>query len=219
MVDPGAKTHRYLIIAGRLLLTWALLNAAALFSGETLGRHLVPFYRAVLAGASKHYEVTSLRVAQVGPDTAFSLQVRTAGARVIGQTTVPDGLPLSSSTLLGHALQPMIVLYAVLLAWPVPRLRQRCLLLVVSLPCLVVLECLDVPLVLLGALEDLMLYNLDPEALADSLLVKWMDIMNSGGRLALALVGAGVTIGMADKLDLFSRQPYAPAPGGDAGGP
>ncbi len=200
MVEPSAKRRRYLIVGVRLLLIWALLNAAALFCGETLGRYLVPLYRVVLAAATSHYEVTALRVEQVGPDTAFRLQARTAGARVIGQTTVPDGLPLVSSTLLGHALQPVIVLYAVVLAWPVPRLWRRCLLLGVSLPFLMVMESIDVPLVLLGALEDLILYNLDPKAPDSSLLVNWMNIMNRGGRLALGLVGAGLAIGITDRL-------------------
>ena len=46
---------------------------------------------------------------------------------------------------------------------------------------------LDVPLVLLGSIEGLLLENLAPERLAQSLSVRWEQFITNGGRVAVAL--------------------------------
>jgi hypothetical protein len=63
----------------------------------------------------------------------------------------------------------------------------------ISLPILLLLEMLDVPLVLLGSIEDVILANIANST--SSLLVVWMNFMNGGGRLALSIVAALAAIG------------------------
>jgi hypothetical protein len=53
---------------------------------------------------------------------------------------------------------------------------------------------LDVPLVLLGSIEDLLIANIAPDTF--SFLVAWMNFMNGGGRLALPIVGVLLVVAM-----------------------
>jgi hypothetical protein len=62
---------------------------------------------------------------------------------------------------------------------------------------------LDVPLVLLGSIEDLLIANIAPDTF--SFLVAWMNFMNGGGRLALSIVAAFATVGFVRRLTPSSK--------------
>lgn len=63
---------------------------------------------------------------------------------------------------------------------------------------LLLMEMLDVPLVLLGSNEDLLLANIAPGTA--SLLVAWMNFMNGGGRRALSIAAALAAAGLVRML-------------------
>jgi hypothetical protein len=73
--------------------------------------------------------------------------------------------------------------------------------LLLSVPALLLVEALDVPFVLRGSVEDLVRYQLAPETLKTNWLVIWMDVMNSGGRLALSLAAALGVLGIGRALE------------------
>ena len=73
-------------------------------------------------------------------------------------------------------------------------MKRRIALLVIAVPFLLLVEMLDVPLVLLGSIEDLILTNVAPTT--NSLLVNWMNFLNGGGRLALAIVAVTASVGI-----------------------
>jgi hypothetical protein len=82
---------------------------------------------------------------------------------------------------------------SLLAALPVSNIQHRIALLFMAVPLLLLVEMLDVPMVLLGSIEDLILANVAPTA--DSFLVGWMNFMNGGGRLALSIVAALIAFG------------------------
>lgn len=105
---------------------------------------------------------------------------------------LPAGLTVNASTPMYAALIHPIVLVAAALVWPLLDWRARLLRLVWSLPCLLVLEAFDVPLVLASSIGDLLCYSLNPEADAASLWVDWTRVMEGGGRFALSMAMAFV---------------------------
>ena len=177
-----------------VMFVWVGLITAAWSFSHIYGRSVLPVYIWTIENISNNYQIQSLRIESQGEERVFRFNALTTGARQIGNGAVPDGISLSSSTLLAHALQHVIVLYTILLIWPVATVWKKLALFTLSLPFLFLVEALDVPLVLLGSMDDLMLFNFIPAAMKSSFFINWMNIMNSGGRLALSLIAAVTTI-------------------------
>ncbi len=176
--------------AMRLLLAYALFFGLCLAFARYYATLWLPLYRAELAMLAPQYTVVDLRLQRPGGETLIALDIKTARAINIGTKTVPAGVTMNSSTLMGNVVQHPIIYFSILLAWPGFLTRERLFLLLTGLPLLVLVEALDLPFILLGALEDLMLYNLAPDQLPGSRLVTWMDFLNGGGRLALSAAAA-----------------------------
>lgn|GEM_PF-1666897 len=199
MVDAVAaeENNRAKRLYARIIVVIAAfmaLNAAAWLWGDRYVQLLLPVYQWSFETLTPHYGVQSLRLEQDNGERIIKVRAQTVGARLLAGKSVQSGVPVSSSTLAGHALQHVVVLFTAMLLWPVRLWWERAALIVLAVPALLVVETLDVPLVLVGALEDLVLFNFDEKLLSSSFLVQGMHFMNSGGRLALSLIAAVLTI-------------------------
>ncbi len=179
---------------------WLGLTSAVWTWGDPLAGTLIPLYRWSFTQLTPHYQIRSLRVEQASGERVFALRARTTGARNIAGHSVPDGTEVSSVTLAGHAFQPVIVLIGAAMLWPVRARAERISMVLFALPLLILVEMIDVPLVLAGALEDVVLFNVAPDQLSASLLVQAMNYMNNGGRLALSLVAVGLMVAATRRL-------------------
>ncbi|HEY5603135.1 MAG TPA: hypothetical protein VIM41_08515 [Gammaproteobacteria bacterium] len=189
-----SRTKRLTARIIAVMAVFIALNAAAWLCGDRYARLLLPVYQWAFETLTPHYSVLSLRLEQENGERIIKVRAQTAGARQLAGRSVQSGVPVSSSTLAGHGLQHVIVLFTAILLWPVRHWWERAVLIVLAIPMLLFIEMLDVPLVLAGALEDLVLFNFDEELLSSSFLVQGMHIMNNGGRLALSLIAAALTI-------------------------
>jgi hypothetical protein len=175
------------------LLTYAVLLALSLQFGQRYVELLLPLYRWEIGWIFPDFNIVSLALADNRGEGLVALQLNLVHYIVIAQKLLPPGLSVSSSTLTGHALQHPLLMLSLLAAWPAQHFSQRMVRLLISLPILLLLEMLDVPLVLLGSIEDVILANIANST--SSLLVVWMNFMNGGGRLALSIVAALAAIG------------------------
>lgn len=71
---------------------------------------------------------------------------------------------------------------------------------IVTIPFALVVLVLDVPFVLLGSIEDLILYNITLEKLSSSFIVMWMNILNGGGRMVISIVAVLMTVIIYGKI-------------------
>lgn len=133
---------------------------------------------------SADFEVVRIAVTQPSREWVFFIDAVSTQERIFPKGTLPAHTPLTSTTLVGHVFQPLILLLTCL-----PLLAQKGLR---SVACLVlaalIVFALDVPLVLIGAMEDVLRYHLDPAQTTFSLSVLWMNFLNGGGRLVLPVV-------------------------------
>jgi len=191
----------------------ALLKSAALFLAAYLallglslpfGRHyvefLLPLYRWEIGVLTPNYHIASLALADNRGEAVVALTLDLVRYIVVAGHAIPPGGSISSSTLAGHALQHPLLMLSLLVAWPSASLSRRIALLAIAVPLLLLVEMLDVPLVLLGSIDDLILANVAPGTTA--FLAAWMDFMNGGGRLALSIAAALAAVG-------FGRMPAA----------
>ena len=184
----------------RGLGVYLALVIVAMRIGPTIVGGWLPLYHWEIDVLSPAYRVDSLVLHTEHGETVVALTLRFIHTQVVGGHLIPVGGTIWSSTLAGHTLQPLIILLSSVLAWPIRRFRDRIPLLLCALPIILLVELLDVPLVLMGSIQDLILANLAPGT--HSLLVVWMNVMNGGGRLALGLVGALLAVACYRMLDV-----------------
>jgi hypothetical protein len=192
-----AELGKIMLLFGLSCLLWL---SVALFYGREVATGLLPMLRWEIAQLAPHYEIRDLSVAHAGGETAIVVSVTTAYPQLYGARSLPADVSMSSSTLLGHLLQPLVVMWSLISTAALLR-RQRALPLVLfAIPAAVAVVMLDVPFVLVGALEDLVLSTGLPSDAYRSPWVTWMNLLNGGGRLALGIGAALVVIAIAPGL-------------------
>ncbi|MBU1425972.1 MAG: hypothetical protein KKH12_08755 [Gammaproteobacteria bacterium] len=179
--------------AALFLLAYTVLLALSLQFGRQYVELLLPLYRWEIGWCAPDYSVQSLAVQESRGEAVVALNVKLMRYTFVAGHLLHPGGDISSSTLAGHALQHALLIFSLLAAWPASGFSRRIALFCLAVPLLLLVEMLDVPLVLLGSNEDIILANVAPTA--DSLLVSWMNFMNGGGRLALPIAAALVAIG------------------------
>lgn len=174
----------------------AFLAVATFFFvfGVFYGQLLLPLFRWEIGALFPFYRVLHLTLAGQGNEIFFTLQSVLSDSSLVGTTLLPAGTRLTGSTLLGHALQhPVILLSMTGAAWLIQR-ENGGRLLFFSFLCLLAVELVDVPLVLIGSMDNLLLEQFAPGGVSSSLIIYWMNFLNEGGRLVLSIVGGIVSI-------------------------
>lgn len=195
-----AELARISLLFGLGCVLWL---AVALLCGRTLATGLLPLLRWEIAQLAPKYEITDLGVARSGGETAIVLRAETAHSRSYGGRTLPARAALSSSTLLGHLLQPLVVMFSLISTAALLQPRYALRFFLLAVPAAVAVLMVDVPFVLVGALEDLVLANVASSQVSPSPWVIWMNFLNGGGRLAIGLGAALLVIGLVPKLALL----------------
>ncbi len=163
---------------------YLVLLILSLYFGSEYARLMLPLYRWMISHLTQDYAIQSLVVGDVHGEGAFILALLTRYI-VIGSHVIPPGISITCSTLVGHALQHPLLIFSLAVAWPASSPAQRIARLFCTLPFLLLVESLDIPLVLLGSAQDLLMANF--VSADDSFLVGWMNFLNGGGRPALSL--------------------------------
>jgi len=176
------------------LLTYAALVAVLLWQAPRYGELWVPLYQWEISMMAPGLDVTGVKITAPQGERVVMLDAKVRAGAVFGHYFFERALPMTSSTLLGHVLLHPLVMMLIVLMWPTPSIKHQLFYALAAAPFLVAVELLDVPLVLLGSLQDLVLSNSAPDALRFAPLVNWMNLLNGGGRIALSVVAALLAI-------------------------
>jgi hypothetical protein len=186
--------------AGLLALAYLGLLALSLGYGREYAGLLLPLYRWEIAHLAQDYQIQSLLLGESHGEGMVMLTVITRYLAV-GEHIIPPGISISSSTLAAFAAQPPMLILSLAVAWPASAPVQRIARLFCALPFLLLVEMLDIPLILIGNLQDLIMANFPSEN--GSFMIAWMNFLNGGGRPAIS-VFAGIMAVACSKL-LFPR--------------
>ena len=106
------------------------------------------------------------------------------------------GTAVSSATLYSHALLPLTVMLPLsVVAWLFLPLHPKRLILG-GLALLLLITILDVPFVLVGAMEDMLLNQFVANS-SPSLTMRWLYFLNGGGRLGLPVAATVLLLAFA----------------------
>lgn len=193
-------------IALRLLFWLPVLLCLAWFWGRQYANLFLPLYHFVLAKVLPDFRVLNLDIGYTY-ELVFNTRVVAEKFMVVAGKVLPPGFTVTASTPLYISIVHPIILTVVALIWPGLNWRGRIGCLLVSLPFLLLLEVLDVPLVLASAISDLLSYSINPIADQASMIEDWSHVMDGGGRYALSLAAAIVAAILHQKLARTGPRP------------
>ena len=184
------QIHRFAI---RLVVFAALLLAVAHLFESRLVTPLLPVFGWTLEHADPRFRVDDIQIERQKTGSVIQFKVSPVRVLVFGDLVVTPaaGRFMTPSTLVGSALQPVILLLAIVMAWPATSLGALAVRLAVSLPAVVVLIVLNVPLAIAGHMLDVREY-LPGGPVAP--LVYWNDFLQTGGALVLAIGSAALVL-------------------------
>jgi len=181
-------------IALRFTLLALVLGGLAVAAQDGLSALLLPALGTWLGWVDHTYLTVDLSLVSVNGETMIRRIVTPAVTHVLGHTVVyaHTGSRVSTGVSAGLLYQPLVLGYALALAWPASRLGflARRLLVLTALLCLVLL--LDVPLLLYGTLWSQEVTALEPNRISP--LSYWVDFMNAGGRFALSAAAVVISV-------------------------
>ena len=183
-----------------LILSFLPLIACIGFFDRHIAQWLLPLYNQTLPLLlPDSWHIFPLQVVQEGREAFISVRVETLASLPLASRLIPAGLGMNGSTLLGHAFQPPLLTLHMLLAWFYMSPGRKTGPAILALLFLLLLECVDVPLVLAGSLWDILHANIAPDSP-----LPWqaraMHLLNGGGRQALALAAGLSAITLGSRL-------------------
>ncbi|MDD4882147.1 MAG: hypothetical protein PHR30_09270 [Gallionellaceae bacterium] len=149
----------------------------------------LPLYRDVLGAVLGGFRFADIEIVR-SHEYLFRAAYTTARSLVVGGRVVSAGLDGYVQVPVYYALTHAIVLAAAALAWPGLTWRGRAVRLLASLPVLLMLEALDVPLVMYGSINDAVMQTYAAQAYRIDRPVDWVTLLEGGGRSALCIAAA-----------------------------
>lgn len=182
----------------RLIILIALLLTLGRVYGTTIVTPLLPALSWVIEAVDDRLRVDHAIIVSRAADTVIQLKVTPVRMLFLGDRMLmpEDNLHFDPSTLLGSVLQPVIILLAIILAWPAATRWAYPVRLLLALPMTIILLVVNVPLGFVGVIQDFREYL--PTAPVTPL-VHWNDFLQTGGPLALAIAAGILVVSAADR--------------------
>lgn len=194
--------NRKLLLETGLIFTLVAVTLAWLvYRFETsLLDGLVPLFRAELKLLMSEFRLDHLDWKFERNEAVFALTVTLTEHRVVLGRVLPPGVSINASTLAAHAWVHPVLMLSLLAAWPGIAWRRKPVLLLFGLPFVFLAELLDVPLMLWGAVEDVLYWQTDPARVAESLGSRVQHFLDGGGRYAVSILLALAAIILFQKI-------------------
>jgi hypothetical protein len=170
-------------------LAYLVLTLLAVALVEPFTTLLLPVFRWELAALLPDFTVARLGIERPTGEAILALGVEVARPVNLGGLWLP-GMSADSSTLLGHVAQPAILCFALLLALPVRAARDYFPRLLCGAVAVCAALMIDTPLVLAGAIIDVMAANAPAPVSTPPPLAVAMNLLNGGGRALLGVLAA-----------------------------
>lgn len=206
--------NNYRFVTWLLTAKIALVLALLIWLTQRWGYYyvdaLLPLYRATLNVVLSNYQVFNLDVVTQNNELIVAAHFIAKNSQTIDGHLLPAGTTLDASTLASHALKHLIIIVGALFVWPNLTLHERSVRFLLSVPLILLLEIIDIPLAIAGAVQDVVFFNLSSNyATNKPPLVTWLHVLDGGGRLVLSLLVALVVCLMQKPIILANGNPLS----------
>ena len=182
----------------RLVVLAAFLLTLGHIYGKAIVTPMLPALSWLIEAVDDRLQVDHAFIANRSADTVIQLKVTPIRMLFLGdRLLMPDAkVHFDPTTMLGSVLQPVILLLAIILAWPAACLQIFWARLFIAVPIMALLLVVNVPLSFVGVMQDFREYL--PAAPVPPL-VYWNDFLQTGGPLALAIAAGVLVVSAADR--------------------
>lgn len=190
-IAQPSKLIRHLFI---LLMCYGLITYIFIVNAETYAKCWLGFYQIILSTCAPDLTLEKISVEDQKGQLMFVANFSTKENTVFKLQILPANTQTQTSTLVGNAIQVPIIIFTLIFAWPNLFVYRRLVAMCLAVPMILLITAIDIPWVLIGATWDGFYFYLEPEAIEHVWSIQVMNMLNNGGRLALALAGSLVCI-------------------------
>lgn len=200
---PGRRSMRAVAVpALRFVIVYVALTGVFYAAGDRYSAWWRAPIKIALAALPAPVVVHAVELSASGDQQVFRMRARTRESILTARGNAPAGVKLDTTTLQAYAHHHVILILAVLAAWPVRRAADRAVLLAAGVPAIVLATILDIPFTLIGVAREAILAASDPQALGHDAGVLYYQFLQRGGRQVLSLTMAGLAIVLSQKHHL-----------------
>ncbi len=196
------KLNKQLLL--RFVCAWAASAGVFFCAGEILLAPLLPLLQWIANGLSTDY-LAQLSLASTEQGSIIKIMARVSHNLFQYSIPVaPQGAELSGAGTLMHALTPLVILFALVVAWPGPGWQVFTRLLL-GVPLGVFIMCGTVPVLLVSHIESTLynaVQNVATEALPMPAILYWVMFMEMGGLWLFSILAALIVITLAQWLHI-----------------
>ena len=186
----------------RLVIAWLVLSLIGFVCREQLAAHCLPLIHGALAVIAPQFS-GSLSLLSENDQSQILFDAHVGLPIAVGaELVIPFGQALPASTSVIHALVPFVLLFSVMLAWPLRGWKASVALMTLAIPTATLLLVLTTPFQLLGLIEvAIQSYaNAQHAGRSEPFSLSWMLFLEGGGLWVLPLVLATVCATVAQTV-------------------
>jgi hypothetical protein len=179
----GRSGLKFLI---RLISACLLVGCAFYFISPFYVRFFLPIFSSQIEFLHPEYKVIHSEVTKIRQIDYFQFDINVnkpspPGYQSQGETGNVTRHKGQASALI---LSPIII-FSLILSWPSLSIRRRLLSFAFSIPLIILIECLDYPMIFIANIESVF----SPDSSLITLRKIWSHILNNGGRQFLSVIG------------------------------
>ncbi|MEM7466407.1 MAG: hypothetical protein AAF387_05920 [Pseudomonadota bacterium] len=183
-----SDSKQLLKLSGKIVLAWLVLSLLGIVCGKAIVESTFPLMRGFAQNITDDFYVN---FAWEEPDSRMLLIDANFGVAKpsIKALGINSGASITAGTNVEHILVPLVLLFIVVICWPVSSWKQRGTLLLLSLPAGVLTLLLTTPFLLVGKVETfLQEYASKAKVVREKpLYLDWMLFTEVGGRWLLPI--------------------------------
>ena len=189
----------------RFLLFGLSFTAITHLYGHLLIQAIFPLYQSITTVLDSHIAVAHINIIQKYDQNFIRVESLLSRQFFIGEHffLLESTAPSSFLMAVDLVLQPVIMLYTLILAWPVLVYQEYIVRLALGTLLLLILMALDLPIQIICQHWVNVEKILHTTGNAEGFLLFWSNFSNGGGLIALTLTVGMISIGMAKRLQQY----------------
>lgn len=180
------------------LIVVFLLSVTLFTYRQGVANLLLPWLEFSTSVIETKYDIHTFEVIKNKHELAFHLRLTSEHPVTLYGHSFPK-MDVSATTLVTHLIIVLFIYLSFLLVTPIFKKLRLLWFIPISIFFLLLTIAIDIPIVLLGSIEGLILENLAPEKLDGDFLVMLERLMNNGGRMGLAIGFSCLTLAITQK--------------------
>lgn len=189
----------------RLILAWLILSILGVAVGKQVVSSLLPFFSDIISAMSTSYTHALTMTHSNGISNVKITATLVQPIRATGGSVLVAGNTFSALIHTWHILVPVVIIFSLLLAWPVKILRQRAQLLLIAIPVSLFVLAFTIPALLAGHIERQLFTLLEKAGGKPDIpfILDWVIFVEMGGLWLFPIAGAIICVLLSTEIDIF----------------